>query len=340
MSGDRFLDNAIRSALAFDEDRLDIDYGPLRAAKKRLDDDRLVRRIDMRNIFMGKLKVSLILALIFIIAGGVLGVNALQRMRTDKIDYPFVNDPEVIGKWESVDFVHSKDEFVPGKRHVQEELYLKEAAFVKDGKLLASLSEGNGVLAETDGIDWTKGYIINRNDIAANGYEIRRIDGSNYLFMQWKTGDYIYHGMNPYYYVLKQVDSSDYSGYEYTARKTDNIDYPFSEDPQAIGKWQCVDCVKTIDSFDPQNKYWLADLYYLTLDFKKGGKLTKVRTGKGSEEILKWTEGLILDSVNKTASEYSIKEIDGETYMFYGWKNDDYTIRGIDPYYLVLKRCK
>lgn len=340
MSGDKFIDNKIRSALAFDEDRLDIDYGPLTAAKKRLVDDRLVRRIDMRNMFKGKLKVSLILALVFIIAGGVLGVNALQRIRTDKIDYPFVNDPEAIGKWESVDFVFSKDDFVPGKRHVQEELYLKEVAFVKDGKLLLALSEGNGVLAETDGIDWTKGYIINRNDITADGYEIRELDGRNYLFMQWKTGDYVYHGMNPRYIVLKKVDSSDYSEYECTARKTDNIDYPFAEDPQALGKWQCVDYVKTKDSFDPYIKYWPVDFSYLTLDFAKGGKLTKIRTGKGFEEVLKWTKGLILDTVNKTASEYSIKEIDGETYMFYGCKDDGYTVRGIDPYYLVLKRIE
>lgn len=334
MKYDKIFDEKIKSALAFDEKMVDINYEPLKAAKNRLKSTNNI-------MFRGKLKVSIIFALVFIMVCGFLGVNALQRMRTDKIDYPFVNDAAVIGKWESVDFVVSMDDFVPDRRQTSlEGLYLKELAFAKDGRLLSALSEGNGVLAETKGIVWTKGFIIDQRDKTAGEYEIREIDGNTYMFMQWKNGDYVYRGMDPRYYVLKKVDDSDYSGYECNVRVTDNTDYPFVDDPGVLGKWQCVDYVTKIDSFDPHNKFWGPDVFFVTLDFIEGGKLTMTIAQDGSEKTLSWTKGLILDEIYKTASEYLIKEIDGTTYMFYGLKGYDYKVRGVAPYYLVFKRSE
>ena len=34
----------------------------------------------------------------------------------DKIDYPFINDQQVIGKWQTVDFVEKIDDFSPGQK--------------------------------------------------------------------------------------------------------------------------------------------------------------------------------------------------------------------------------
>ncbi len=45
-----------------------------------------------------------------------------------------------------------------------------------------------------------------------------------------------------------------------------------------------------------------------------------------------------MHSGSKTASKYIIKEIDGGKYMFFEWKSGDYTIRGMKPYYYVLKK--
>ena len=36
----------------------------------------------------------------------------------------------------------------------------------------------------------------------ACAYCIRVMDGQTYLFVAWKSGDYIYGGMEPYYYVF------------------------------------------------------------------------------------------------------------------------------------------
>lgn len=35
----------------------------------------------------------------------------------DNVDRPFINDPELIGKWESVDFVKNKGQFRPASRN-------------------------------------------------------------------------------------------------------------------------------------------------------------------------------------------------------------------------------
>jgi bla regulator protein BlaR1 len=107
------------------------------------------------------------------------------------------------------------------------------------------------------------------------------------------------------------------------------------------GKWRSVDFVKTIDSFKPGEKSLLEDPYLTELDIEENGKLTFTTTaGEYSAPSITWTKGLILDSRDKTASQCVIKDMDGTTYMFYEWKSGDYTYRGMDPWYYVLKKVQ
>lgn len=55
-------------------------------------------------------------------------------------------------------------------------------------------------------IVWTKGLILNKIDKTASRYEIMELDGSTYLFFEWKSGDYIFRKKEPGYYVLKKTD--------------------------------------------------------------------------------------------------------------------------------------
>jgi bla regulator protein BlaR1 len=156
------------------------------------------------------------------------------------------------------------------------------------------------------------------------------------MFYEWKSGDYIYRNEKPRYYVLKKVDSLDYSGFEPTVIK-DKIDYPFIEDPQVLGKWETVDFVKEIESFDPDKKSLEAEPYLLNLEFLDSGVLFGI-VGGGISSDISWTKGLVLNPNNVTASKYIIKEINGSKYMFYEWKSGDYTLRGMKPQYYVLKK--
>ena len=50
---------------------------------------------------------------------------------------------------------------------------------------------------------WTKGVVMHRGgDKTASRYTIKKIDGAAYLFLEWKSGDYIIRHQKPSYYVL------------------------------------------------------------------------------------------------------------------------------------------
>ena len=118
---------------------------------------------------------------------------AKGRRIVDLIDFPFVDDPQLIGKWQSVNVVRSIDDFNPDVKNANEDLYLKEMIFLKGGKIYGTQ------------LSWTKGIVTNPIDETASRYEIREINGSTYMFYEWKSGDYTLRGMKPWYYVLKKI---------------------------------------------------------------------------------------------------------------------------------------
>ena len=112
----------------------------------------------------------------------------------DKIDFPFVNDADAIGGWESVDFVDNTEDFIPGKIIWKGDLWFKELRFYVSGK--------------TDcAYEWTKGLLLHGGDKTASKYFIKDMNGSKYLFLEWKSGDYTIRHMKPSWYVMVKTDS-------------------------------------------------------------------------------------------------------------------------------------
>ena len=111
--------------------------------------------------------------------------------KVDKIDLPFVNDPEVLGQWKSVDFVATPSQFNPARPNWKGELYLKGLTFLPGGKTPWPWST------------WTKGVVIHHGDQTASHYEIKEIQGQRYMFFEWKSGDVTILGRKPMYYVLR-----------------------------------------------------------------------------------------------------------------------------------------
>jgi hypothetical protein len=112
---------------------------------------------------------------------------------TDKIDLPFVNDPQVLGEWKSVDFVKDISQFNPAQPAWKGQLYLKGLTFMENGETPQAWWT------------WTKGFLIHSGDQTASRYEIREINGTSYLFLEWKSGDVTIAHMKPQYYVLKSA---------------------------------------------------------------------------------------------------------------------------------------
>lgn len=240
-------------------------------------------------------------------------------MKIDDIEYPFIDDPEILGNWEAFDFVSEISNFTPDSKSFEGELYLKELNFLEDGKVFNT------------SFLWTKGIIINPVDKTASEYVIKEINNSIYMFFQWKSGDYTFSDMTPSYYVLKKTNK-DVPKEEDLERKVDNIDLPFVDDPSVIGKWNSVDFVHDISDFKPDSRNWEGDLYLKELKFKKNGKM--------NHSWITWTNGVVMHRGDKTASAYTIKEINGSTYMFFEWKSGDYVFRNMKPYYYVLEKAK
>lgn len=188
------------------------------AKKNHIFKNKLKRRIEMIKKFKKntyKKFSAIALAGIVIVGGSVLteakasnGMNGnTQQIIEDKLDYDFVNDEEVLGKWEAVDFVKTENDFEVGKKSWKDDLYLKDLIFLPYGKMAQPIA-GNHQSDETTPVGWltwTKGIVMHKGDKTASAYEIKEINGEKYMFYQWKSGDYIYRGMTPYYYVLKQV---------------------------------------------------------------------------------------------------------------------------------------
>ena len=111
----------------------------------------------------------------------------------DNVDLPFVDQPEVIGVWQSVDFVDTENLFNPNKKLFKADLTLKEIKFLKKGK------------TEKPFWTWTKGVLIHKVDQTASAYKIKNIGGKDYMFLEWKSGDYVWDHMKPKYYVMEKV---------------------------------------------------------------------------------------------------------------------------------------
>ncbi|WP_027625975.1 M56 family metallopeptidase [Clostridium lundense] len=113
--------------------------------------------------------------------------------KIDNINIPFNPDDKIIGKWISVDIVENINDFNPNKRNFRDQLYLKNLEFFQNGK--TSVKHWN----------WSKDLLIGPYDKTASKYYIKNINNNEYMFLQWKSGDYAFRNRIPAYYVLKKV---------------------------------------------------------------------------------------------------------------------------------------
>jgi hypothetical protein len=117
----------------------------------------------------------------------------LCARNVDNVNRPFVDDPQAIGQWTSVDFVGAPEDFKPGSRFSQFDLPVFQKFTVLPGGRTSYRW-----------LTWTRGVIINPGERTAAGYEIRNLAGTNFMFVEWKNGDYILFHSKPGLYVLRQ----------------------------------------------------------------------------------------------------------------------------------------
>jgi hypothetical protein len=101
-----------------------------------------------------------------------------------------------VGRWQSVDYVENIENFKPGQKSWQRELFLKEVEFRSDGTTNMFFRCENGWILHEDGKTKAQFYI-------------RQMVDSRYLFLPWLSGDVTDRGQKPWYYVFKKVSEGE-----------------------------------------------------------------------------------------------------------------------------------
>ena len=212
----------------------------------------------------------------------------------------FELDERVLGKWATIDFVKTIDDFDPAKKNWPGGLFLLSLEFQNNGEVRWQAKNRKPMMLE-----WTKGK-VEPLDKRPSFYYLRNIEGETYLFYEWVSGDVTDRGREPAYYVLKQASG-------------DETILPswFENDPQAIGYWISVDFVKNIEDFQPEQQQ-TAELFLKTLRFEDNGKLWWT-IGTSKPIVLDWTKGKIRPFGVWPAA-YSIEQIDKTDYLFYEYR--------------------
>lgn len=119
--------------------------------------------------------------------------------RKDNVDLPFVSDEQVLGHWVAFSFLRSREDFDPNIPSQSQRLFFKEITFFENGSCTGAYGSEN---VKSSAQTWTKGYVLNKFDKTACAYEIERSGESEYLIIEWKSGDYVWGGYDPNFYVF------------------------------------------------------------------------------------------------------------------------------------------
>lgn len=246
-----------------------------------------------------------------------------------KSEKDFVDDKDVIGKWEIKGTYAVMEDFL-------QNIFCDNSGFYGgEIKYLYFLPNGE----EYWGYSWTKGFFICNAYLSGyiyNEYKIEEKADGTYMLITMRENE-ICRGGKPTYLLLKKVDNKKYSAEE-IARK-DDIDKPFINDERIIGKWKAHSFLCNKGEF-PQDEEPIEDLYFKEIEFFPDGKCRCVYEDEVFEGVdkLSWTKNYLLRKWNWSACEYEIRFFDNKEYMIIEWKSGDYRYGGYDTNYYVFIR--
>ena len=107
-----------------------------------------------------------------------------------------------VGRWHSVDFVQTVEQFSPGTVSWPGNMYLTGLEFHDDGFVSWSFDSGSTSLCPRTFKD---GWLTHENGRTRAEYLVKTMGETAYLFFPWLSGDVTIRGMEPKYYVLKKV---------------------------------------------------------------------------------------------------------------------------------------
>ncbi|MBQ8408706.1 MAG: MerR family transcriptional regulator [Clostridia bacterium] len=128
------------------------------------------------------------------------------RPNIDKTDLPFVDNESVHGEWVAVDYVPTISDFLAESQYSDQcDIFVEDYNFLPRGICTRTLRSMTGKARCM--LRYTKGFVLNDKEMTAEEYQIKAINGKDYLFVQHKSGDYFYGGMTPHWYVFERKES-------------------------------------------------------------------------------------------------------------------------------------
>lgn len=123
----------------------------------------------------------------------------------DNTDIDYIEDKNLVGFWQTVDFITNKNSFNPEKIQANStNLPLSKVTFTPNGEVYINYRYNKDIKRAK----YTKDYIINfcLSDTFIKIFLSKFIDNKKYLLIEWKSGDYVYGRMINGYYVLEKID--------------------------------------------------------------------------------------------------------------------------------------
>jgi len=242
----------------------------------------------------------------------------------DNLSLPFINDEEVIGKWEIMGEYAEKSDFFIGKPKGYPSISetVRNIYFLPQGKRYWCYS-------------WTKGYLLCHSDAdsTVNPYTTEAHGNEFYMFVKMKSYEYRYGGRETVL-VLRRLDRIAYRAEE--LRKTDGVDLPFLSDDKILGNWKVFDCCRTKEQFDWRQPAKTA-FPVSSLSFEGDGTALlsyySLNAANEKKQICKWTKGVLIKG--NLACAYEIRMIEDREYLFLEWKNGDYVYANQAPWQYV-----
>lgn len=118
--------------------------------------------------------------------------------RRENVSLDFVLDKNILGRWKSVSFVSNINEFT-GKEY-DDTLWLKNITFKNDGTVIREYFN------ESWQDKWTKGKVLDLKKQVVSNYSFKTINNKQYMFLEWKMGNYVYGELSAEYYVFVKED--------------------------------------------------------------------------------------------------------------------------------------
>lgn len=263
----------------------------------------------------------------------------------DVCNYAFNDDSSVHGTWDVVGTLEKSqlNSFTKGRTD-------RLNRFIDD-MLIQTVTlnaDGSADVNNDSGAKWTKDYFILRYNNAQYVEKLiyAKVNGTEYLLIEDKTGSYAKTGKSDKYFVFMNSNAhkiryttiiNDKEQYE------DICDYVFYDDPNVYGAWNIIghigkdDYDKWISGvFDSyrSDSYWIEGITFLT----NGATKMKLSNERYFDGI--WTNGyaFVPNGDLQAICEYFIVTLNDTEYLLLENKNGDYTYRGKNETYFIFTR--